>query len=145
MIEPTVFTWVLSIIGIIIYTPTMYLEYLAAFKPDSQKTKDLLVGKGQDYPDKTYAAFCKGHGWADLIIFFFVLAGCVGVLLGHRWGYIFWFAGAGVTLYAHTLLLFLEGKHIFNDWGPLAFFTYGWALWVYWAVIVLFYSFDRLH
>ena len=145
MLEPTELTWVLSIVGLVIYIPPVYLEVLAVWKPDSQRTKDLLVGKGDDYKDETHAAFCYGHGWADMAIPIpAVIAGCIGVLLGQPWGYMLWFAGAAITIYIHFILLFLEGKHIYRTWGRLAFFTYAWGLWVYWAVAVAVYSLVRI-
>jgi len=143
--EPTRITWILSITGLIIYIPPIYLEVLAICRPRSQKTKDLLVGKGEDYKDQTHASFCHGHGWADMLVPIpFVIAGCIAVLFGRPWGYMLWFAGAAVTIYAHLILLFLEGREIYTKWGKLAFFTYAWGIWVYWSVIVMVYSLLRV-
>lgn len=146
MLEPTIFTWILCIAGVLIYAPPIYLELLAIFKPDSQKTKDVLVGKGMDYKDRTHAAFCRGHGWADMLFPIpAVIIGSAGVLLGAPWGYMLWFAGAAITVYIHLILLFLEGKVIYSQWGKLAFFTYAWGIWVYWSLIVLVYTLFRVH
>lgn len=146
MIEPTVLTWILSVIGVVIYLPAVYIQGLAVSRPHSQKVKDMLVGKGGDYHDGTYFKFCQGTGWADLTISIpLALVGSVGVLFGCMWGYMVWLAGAFITVYIHLVLLFIEGKYIYITWGPLAFFTYGWGLWVYWAIIVIVYSLIRVN
>ncbi|MBD3181870.1 hypothetical protein GF312_06235 [Candidatus Poribacteria bacterium] len=54
MLEPTLLTWMLSIAGIILYLPAVYIQVLAIAKPHDQRTKNLLVGKNEDYHDKTY-------------------------------------------------------------------------------------------
>jgi len=145
MLEPTPLTWILSIIGVVIYLPAVYIQARAVASPHSQKTKDLLVGKGGDYHDRTYFNFCQGTGWADLTMTLpLCLLGSVGVLFGRPWGYMAWLAGAFITVYIHLVLLFIEGRHIYEKWGPLAFFTYGWGLWVYWALVVIGYSLVRV-
>lgn len=145
MIEPTATTWVLSVIGVIIYLPAVYIQARAVFRPRARATKDLLVGRGEEYPDVSYVSFCRGSGWADLGLQIpLVIVGSVGVLFGRPWAYALWFAGVSITLYVHLILLFLEGKHIFTKWGPLAFFTYGWGLWAYYALVVAVYCLARL-
>ena len=145
MLKPTFATWFLSTIGVAIYLPAVYIQMLALCRPHAQKTKDLLVGKDREYHDKTYFAFCRGTAWADLCVQIpLVIVGCIGVLFGHAWAYVLWFAGASITLYIHFVLLFLEGRHIYSKWGPLAFLTYGWGLWVYWAILVVIYCLVRL-
>jgi hypothetical protein len=145
MLEPTPVTWLLSIVGVAIYLPAVYIQVLAVCKPHDQKTKDMLVGKGGDYHDKTYFAFCQGTGWADLCVQIpLVLVGCVAVLFAELWGYVLWFAGASITIYIHLVLVFVEGRHVYAHWGPLAFLTYGWGLWVWWGIVVVIYSLTRM-
>ncbi len=67
------------------------------------------------------------------------------MLSGQSWGYMIWFAGAFITIYIHFVLIFIEGKHIYTKWGPLAFFTYAWGIWVYWAIVVIIYSLIRIN
>ncbi len=145
MIEPTFVTWVLSIIGVVIYLPAGYIQAAAVFRPQDRRTKDMLVGKGDDYRDETHLAFCRGAGWADLFVQLpLVIVGSIAVLSGHAWAYLPWFAGACITIYIHLVLLFIEGRHIYHKWGAPAFLTYGWGLWVYWAVVVVIYSLVRM-
>lgn len=135
------FSFILGVTGVILYLPAVYIQVLAVFRPHDQKTKDLLVGKGCDYHDRSYFGFCRGSGWADLFIQLpLVIGGSIGILFSRSlWVYLIWFAGACITLYIHLILVFLEGRHIWTKWGKLAFFTYGWGLWVYWALTVAIY------
>lgn len=42
MIEPTIATWILSIVSVIIYLPAVYIQTLAVWKPHSQKVMGCL-------------------------------------------------------------------------------------------------------
>lgn len=146
MFEPTTTTWILSITGLVLYVPAIYIQVFAVWKPHDERTKTMLVGKGGDYFDATYFRFCQGTGWADLFLQLpLVIMGCILSLVGLRWGYAVWFAGAAITIYIHLVLLFVEGRHVYSKMGPFAFFTYCWGLWVYWAIIVIAYCLLRMN
>jgi len=146
MIEPTIVTWLLVIIGIIIYAPPLYMQVLAVRAPQSQRVKDLLIGKGADYADKTHLRFCYGTGWADLMMQFPpLIAGSIGVILGQSWGYMLWVAGATVAVYISIVLWFVEREHVYPNFGPLVYYTYYWGIWVYWAVIAIGYGLLRIN
>jgi len=146
MLEPTRLTWILVVIGIIIYAPVLYMQLLAIRNPHSQKLKDMLIGKGEDYHDKTHFLFCHGTGWADLIMQFPpLIAGSIGVILGRPWGYLLWMAVAAIAAYISIVLWFIDGEYVYPKCGPLAFFTYYWGIWLYWAVAVMAYSLLRFN
>ncbi len=54
MIKPTIFTWIIAIFGAITFLPLMLAQLFMIFKPNDQKTKDLIIGKGEDWRDKTH-------------------------------------------------------------------------------------------
>jgi len=146
MLEPTRLTWILVVIGIIIYAPVLYMQLLAIRNPHSKKLKDMLIGKGEDYHDKTHFLFCHGTGWADLIMQFPpLIAGSIGVILGRPWGYLLWMAVAAIAAYISIVLWFIDGEYVYPKCGPLAFFTYYWGIWLYWAVAVMAYSLLRFN
>jgi len=146
MIEPTWVTWTLVIIGLVIYSPPLYMQVLAVRDPHGRKVKDLLVGKGGDYADKTHFLFCRGTGWADLILQFPpLIVGSIGVILGQAWGYLLWGAVAAISVYISIVLWFVDGEHVYYRCGPLAFYTYNWGIWVYWSIVVLVYSLVRIN
>ncbi|MBI5568852.1 MAG: hypothetical protein HY914_02810 [Desulfomonile tiedjei] len=146
MIDPTTVTWTLVIIGLVIYAPPLYMQILAIKDPHGRKVKDLVIGKGEDYADRTHFLFCYGTGWADMIMQFPpLIAGSIGVILGRPWGYLLWAAVAAVSLYISIVLWFVDREYVYPKCGPLAFFTYYWGIWVYWSITVLAYSIVRIN
>ncbi|MEW6658728.1 MAG: hypothetical protein AB1424_08705 [Thermodesulfobacteriota bacterium] len=146
LLEPTKVTWVLVIIGLIIYAFPLYMQILAVRNPHSQKVKDLLIGKGEDYVDRTHFLFCYGTGWADLIMQFPpLIIGSIGVLLGRSWGYLLWMAVASIAIYISIVLWFVDREYVYPKCGPLAFYTYYWGIWVYWSVAVSAYCLLRFN
>jgi len=131
---------VLVIFGLVfVFAVLVYGQILMVSRPHGRKTKDLLIGKGEDWRDKTHFRFSYGGAWADLLFFLpLLLAGSVGVLLGDRWGYILWAVSGGVSAYISIILLFTEKEYVYPHWGPLIYYT------VYWGLIVVIYSMLRL-
>ncbi len=84
MLEPTLITWILIIFGLVfIFLPMLYVQLLMVLQPHSQKTRDIIIGKGEDWRDKNHFRMSYGDGWADLIIWLPLLAvGSIGVILG---------------------------------------------------------------
>ena len=50
MLPPTITTWVLVIFGLVfVFALLLYGQLLMVLRPHNQKTKDLLIGKGEDW------------------------------------------------------------------------------------------------
>jgi len=140
--EPTVVTWVLVVFGLITMGP-LTAAYLAFFVqgPNSQESKELLIGKGEDWRDDTHLRFALGLAWADvLLIAPLLVGGTVGVLLGHGWGYVLWGASAAISLYINIVLWFGEKEYVYPSRGPVRYFSYYWGFFVYWGALALAYS-----
>jgi len=121
------------------------VQLLVIKNPDSQKTKDIIIGKGEDYRNKTHRHMSIGMAWADLFIWLpFLLIGSIGVLLGQVWGYTIWLSSASVSVYINIILWFSEKEYIYLSNGPLRYYTYIWGFFVYWGLAVILYSIIRL-
>ncbi len=146
MIEPTVVTWGLVIFGIVfIFLPILYAQLLMVRRPQDQKTKDLIIGKGEDWRDKSHLRFSYGIGWADLVFWLpLLVAGSIGVLLGQQWGYVLWAASGAISVYISIVLWFAEREYVYPSAGPLVYYTYLWGFFVYWGIAVVVYSVLRL-
>ena len=146
MLKPTFITWILVIFGaLLILLPMLYAELLMALRPHSQKTKDLLIGKGEDWRDKTHLRMSLGVAWADLIVWLPLLGvGGVGVLLGHVWGYALWAAAGAISVYINIILWFSEREYVYPACGPLVYYTYYWGFFVYWGLAAVAYAVLRL-
>ena len=146
MLEPTLITWILVIFGaLLIFLPMLYAQLLMALVPHSQQTKDLIIGKGEDWRDKTHFRMSLGTAWADLIIWLPLLGvGSIGVLLGQVWGYALWAAAGAISVYINVILWFSEREYVYPAVGPLVYYTYYWGFFVYWGVAVVAYAVLRL-
>jgi hypothetical protein len=87
MLQPTLITWILVIFGaVFIFLLLLYAQLLMALRPRSQATKDIIIGKGEDWRNETHFQMSYGTAWADLLVWFpLLVARSVGVLLGQTW------------------------------------------------------------
>ena len=146
MLKPSVLAWVLVIFGVLfIFIPIVYVQLSVAINPDSQKTKDMIIGKGEDYRDNTHARLSYGISISDLIFWLPVLAaGSVGVLMGRKWGYMLWGAAGAISVYISIILWFTERAYVYPAVGPLMYYTFIWGNFVYWGVAAVAYATLRL-
>ena len=114
-------------------------------RADSQEAKNLLIGKGEDWRDKTHFRMSLGAAWADWLFFTpLFVAGSSGVLLGQSWGYALFGAAGACSLYINIILYFTEKEYVYPTRGPLRYFTYYWGFFVYWGALALAYSVVRI-
>ena len=72
---------------VFIFLPMLIVQFLMVLRPQSWKTRDFIIGKGEDWRDKTHFRMSFGADWADLVIWLPLLAaGSVGVILGQSLG-----------------------------------------------------------
>jgi hypothetical protein len=146
MLQPTLITWILIIFGLITCGPLLYAQLVMLTQPHSQKAKDILIGKGEDWRDKSHFKSAYALAWADWILFMPVfVAGIIGVLLGQVWGYLLFAVAGAITLYINVVLWFFEREYVYPAVGPLAYYTYIWGDFVYWGAATLVYSLLRLN
>lgn len=146
MIELTIITWVLLIFGwIFIFLPMVIVQLLVVNDHTSQKAKDIIIGKGEEYRDKTHSRMSLGIGWADLIIWLpFLLIGSIGVLFGQAWGYALWMVSGSISVYINIILWFSEKEYVYPSNGPLRYYTYLWGFFMFWGLAIIVYSNLRL-
>ncbi len=143
--QPTLFTWALVVFGIITLMPLVAAQLSILIRPDRQKTRELLIGKDEDWRDQTHFKMAVGAAWADWLLFVpLFAAGSIGVLLGHSWGYLLFGAAGACSLYVNIILWFTEKEYVFPSRGPLRYFTYYWGFFVYWGALALAYSALRI-
>ena len=146
MLPPTLMTWILVVFGwVFVFMILVYGQLLMVFTPNGRKTKDLLIGKGEEWRDHAHFRFAYGAAWADLIFWLpLLMAGSIGVLTGYRWGYILWAISGGIAVYISIILWFTEKAYVYPHWGPIGYYTVYWGIPVYWVLIVMVYSVIRL-
>ena len=143
--QPTVITWALVVFGLITHG-TLFLIYSIFLRhPRSERSKDLINGKGKDWRDETHFQLNMGFARSDLLFFgpLFV-AGSIGMLLGLPWGYVLFGAAGACSLYINIILWFTEKEYVYPALGPLRYYTYYWGFFVYWGILALSYSIARV-
>ncbi len=50
--QPTILTWALVFFGAITLVPLIGAQWSMLVAPDSQKTRDLIIGKGENWRDQ---------------------------------------------------------------------------------------------
>ena len=141
MIQTTIFTWVLAVFGAITFLPFLAAQLLLILKPNSQKTKDLIIGKGKDWRNKTHFRYSLAFAWADwLILFPLFISGTFGVLNGHLLGYIVWIALGFISIYFSIIFWVLEKEYSMPNCGKFAYYTYFWGFFLYWGIAAVVYS-----
>jgi len=145
MIQPTYITWILIIFGAITFLPLMYAQLVMLLQPHSQKARDLLIGKGEDWRDKTHFKSAYAFAWADwLFLIPLFVSGNIGVLLGQWWGYVIWTALGAISIYFSIIFWVMEKEYTYPSCGPLAYYTYYWGFFLYWGVAAVVYSVLRI-
>ncbi len=115
-------------------------------EPEGNKAKDILVGKDEEWRDKTHFKSSYGLAIADWFIFapLFIL-GIIGILLSSYWGYLLFAVSGAIQLYMNVFLWFLEKEYVYPSMGPLKYYTYYWGNFIYWGAASLLYGIYRLN
>ena len=143
--QPTPITWAIVLFGLITVTPLIMAQWAMLIGPDRPSTKELLIGKGEEWRDATHRRLSRGAAWADWLFFgpLFV-AGSVGMLVGSAWGYVLFGAAGACSLYINIILWFTEKEYVYPSRGPFRYFTYYWGFFMYWGAAALGYSALRI-
>jgi hypothetical protein len=145
MHEPTIITWILIIFGAITFFPLLWAQLVMLLKPRSQKARDIMIGKGEAWRDKTHFKSAAAFAWADwLVILPLFVSGNIGVLAGQLWGYVIWIALGVISIYISIVFWIMEKEYTYPSCGPLVYFTYYWGFFLYWGIAAIVYSAVRL-
>ena len=139
-------TWIIAIFGAITFLPLFGAQFVMILKPKSQKAKDLIIGKGEDWRDKTHFKSALAFAWADLIIILpLYTIGTVLVFNGQYWGYLIWISLGVVSIYFSILFWVLEKEYTYKSVGWIAYFTYFWGFFLYWGLGAIVHSILQLN
>ena len=146
MLGPTIVTWIIIIFGVITCGPLLYAQLVMLLQPDGQKAKDILIGKGEEWRDKTHFKSTYALASADwMFLLPAFVSGIIGVMLGEIWGYVVFAIAGAISLYINIFLWFFEREYVYPAVGPLAYYTYIWGNFIYWGSAALIYSLLRLN
>ena len=146
MYQPTITTWILIIFGLITCLPLLVAQLIILIEPKGKRAKDILIGKGEEWRDKTHFKSAYSLAITDWLIFvpFFIL-GIIGMLLSSYWGYLLFAVSGAIQLYINIFLWFFEKEYVYPSNGPLKYYTYLWGNFMYWGAASLLYGIFRLN
>ena len=138
----------LWVLGWLTFLPLFIAQLFMLIRPRSQKTKDLLIGKDEDWRDRTHYKSALAFAWADILIILplFIL-GSTLMLTNNQWALIICIVLGVLTIYFSILFWVLEKEYTYKSVGPLAYYTYYWGFFLYWGVLAIvfaLYQFSKL-
>jgi len=146
MIEATAITWILAIFGVITFLPLLVAQFVMIIRPNSQKAKDLIIGKGENWRDKTHYKSALAFAWADFIVILpLYIIGTYWVLNGQDWGYIIWFSLGLLSIYFSIIFWIMEKEYAFESAGWIAYYSYFWGFFLYWGLGAVIHSVWQLN
>ena len=143
--DVTALTWVVAIAGLVLIGLLGGLQLVAVLRPRSQWTIDNVYGGSPEATDpKAYFAFNQGYAWADA--FFFAplqIAGSVGMLLGHRWGFLLALM-ASVPFWYTAVTIFVWDRDLGFRQNTFTYWVFVWGMFPAFGVLESAYCLLRL-
>jgi hypothetical protein len=104
-----------------------------------------VYGGSPDTTDpKAYFAFNQGFAWADVIFWGpLQIAGSVGMLLGHRWGFLLALIGSVPFVYS-AITFFIWDRDMGFRRNTFAYWSVVWGIWPVFGGVEMIYCFIRL-
>lgn len=143
--DVTALTWMVAIAGLILIGLLGGLQLVAVVRPRSTWTVQNVYGGEPNATDPTaYFAYNQGYAWAD--VFFWAplqVAGSIGMLLGHRWGFLLALAASVPFVYTAVTNFIWDRDLGFRE-STFTYWVIIWGIWPLFGVIEGVYCFVRL-
>lgn len=144
--DVTTATWVIAIGGLALICLLSGLQLVAVVRPRGEWTITNVYGGDPGSTDPTaYFAFNQGFAWADP--FFWAplqIAGSIGMLLGHRWGFLLALAASVPFVYT-AISIFIWDRDLGFRKNTLSYWVIVWAMWPAFGIVQGIYTFTRLN
>lgn len=144
--DVTVATWVVAIGGLVLICLLAGLQLVAVVRPRAEWTIANVYGGDPSSTDPTaYFAFNQGFAWADP--FFWAplqIAGSIGMLLGHRWGFLLALAASVPFVYT-AISIFIWDRDLGFRKNTFTYWVIVWAMWPAFGIVEGIYTFTRLN
>lgn len=143
--EVTVSTWAVALSGLILIGLLAGLQLVAVFRPRAEWTIENIYGGDPEATDPVaYFAFNQGSAWADP--FFLAplqIGGSIGMLLGHRWGFLLALA-ASVPFWYTAIYFYIWDRDLGFRQPTVTYWILIWGMWPAFGVVEGIYCFVRL-
>lgn len=143
--EVTALTWIVAIAGLLVIGLLGGLQLVAALRPRSEWTIRNVYGGSPDATDPVaYFAYNQGWAWADP--FFWAplqIGGSIGMLLGHRWGFLLALA-ASVPFWYSAIPIFIWDRDLGFRQRTFFYWVVVWGMFPAYGILEGAYTFTRL-
>lgn len=143
--DVTPLTWVIAIAGAALMVLLGGLQLVAVLRPRAEWTIENVYGGSPDATDPTaYFAFNQGYAWADP--FFWAplqLVGSLGMVLGHRWGFLLALA-ASVPFWYTAIPIFIWDRDLGFRQNTFTYWVIVWGMFPLFGLVSGIYCFVRL-
>jgi hypothetical protein len=143
--EVTTLTWIIAIVGLVFSALLISLQLVAVFRPRAPWTVENIYGGEPDDTDpKAYFAYNQGFAWADS--FFWLplqIAGSIGMLMGHKWGFLLALIGS-VPFWYTAILIYIWDRDLGVRQPTFTYWVIVWGMWPLFGVVEMVYCFARL-
>jgi hypothetical protein len=143
--DVTPMTWAVALLGLGLIGILGALQLVAVLRPRAEWTITNVYGGTPEATDAVaYFAFNQGWAWADVFLWAPAqIIGSVGMLLGHRWGFLaalvasvpYWYTAVSFYIWDRDLGF---RQPTFNYW------VVTWGIWPIFGVVEGLYCFVRL-
>lgn len=140
-----IITLVLVVFGLTTFLPLLISQFIMLLKPKGQLAKKLLIGKGENWRDRTHFKSALAFAWADILVILPILiASCVGVLFALLWAFVLWIVLGFISIYFSIQCWVLEKEYTYPSIGGLAYYTYYWGFFLYWGIAAIIFSIIKI-
>jgi hypothetical protein len=142
--EVTAATWIIALAGLGLIVVLSAFQLVAAVRPRAQWTIDNVYGGSPSDSDPVaYFAFNQGWAWADPFYWApLQIAGSIGMMAGHRWGFLLALMGS-VPFWYSAIPLYIWDRDLGFRRDTVGYWI-SWGIWPVFGVIEGAYCLIRL-
>lgn len=143
--DVTLATWVVAVAGLLLMALLGGLQLIAVVKPRSEWTIENVYGGDPTGTDpRAYFAFNQGYAWADALLWApLQIAGSIGMLLGHRWGFLLALM-ASVPFWYTAIPIFIWDRDMGFRRNTIGYWVVIWGMWPAYGIVAGAYCLVRL-
>ncbi len=141
----TVLTWIVGVAGLLLMGLLMSAQLVAVIRPRGEWTiKNVYGGDPGSTDPKAYFAFNQGYAWADGFFWGPIqIAGSIGMLLGHRWGFLLALIGS-VPFWYSAIPIFVWDRDMGFRKSTFNYWVFVWGMFPFFGVLEMVYCGIRL-
>jgi len=143
--EVTVLTWIVGVAGLLIMGLLAALQLAAVIKPRGEwVVRNVYGGDPTSTDPKAFFAVNQGYAWADTLFWGPIqIAGSIGMLLGHRWGFLLALIGSVPFCYT-AITIFIWDRDMGFRQNTFVYWVFVWGMFPAFGLFEMVYCFARL-